>query len=74
MAGLHGETLTREEALDGRTYRLINCPLRNPDGSISRVLTVRFDVTEERHIESELRERDSLVSALMEQFRRRSYR
>lgn len=49
---LNGETVSYDTVLEGRAVRITITPLRNEDGAVEHILTVSFDVTEEReHLE-----------------------
>lgn len=63
-----GATIADEDVSGGRVFSTIACPLREADGTISRVLTLRFDVTEQRRTAERLREREILLQALIDQF------
>jgi signal transduction histidine kinase/ActR/RegA family two-component response regulator/HAMP domain-containing protein len=45
---LAGETVAYDTVREGRAIRITITPLRNVDGAVEHILTVAFDVTEER--------------------------
>jgi PAS domain S-box-containing protein len=49
----------------GRTYEIFNTPLRNEDGSISK-LTIFHDITDRRQVEAALREMTILQRAILD--------
>jgi PAS domain S-box-containing protein len=60
---LAGETISYDTSLDGRAFRITITPLRNVDGDVEHILTVAFDVTEERE-QLERLARDEKLHAL----------
>jgi PAS domain S-box-containing protein len=65
-----GETVAWEvlSPKDNRCYHIINTPVRNPDGSISKMAMIR-DVTENKLAEKALRENEQRYRTLFEESR-----
>lgn len=65
-----GETVEWEvmSPKDNRYYHIINTPVRNPDGSISKMAMIR-DVTENKQAEQSLRENEQRYRTLFDESR-----
>lgn len=68
---LDGETISREETHEipgggARTFWSVKKPLRDADGKITGLLGISYDITEKVQLEARLREKKTLLDAVLD--------